>query len=483
VSENPVVHSDITIVGAGFAGLGLALELAGSGADFTILERASSVGGTWRDNVYPGVACDIPAHLYSLAAFPNPQWSGVFAPGAEIRAYLERLGQRFGDELELNTALLDARWDDDRMLWQLDTSTGPRTSRILVLACGRLAEPFVPAIPGLTTFPGELFHSARWRPDVDLAGKRVAVVGSGASAVQLLPHVADVAAEVVLFQRSAPYVIPREERAYSEAERALFERDGGEISRLRDRLFWDAEEAFAQRSGDPERTEAARTRALDHLHAQVRDEALRRQLTPAYEVGCKRVLISNDFYPALTRDSVSLEPSPIVAIDGSVASGASGAAHEVDVIIFATGFHTAEQPYAHAVHGRTGSLAEHWAGGMRAYASTAVAGFPNMFVLDGPNAGLGHNSAVHMIESQIAFVRDALSRDGVLEVGQSAEDEWTAMIDDRAAGTVWTSGGCESWYVDPRNGRLTLLWPGFAHEFRARLRDAASVFDITTHSA
>jgi len=303
-------------------------------------------------------------------------------------------------------------------------------------------------------------------------------VGSGASAVQLMPRIAELAAHVTVFQRSAPYVVPRADREYTDAERGLFAKDPSEISRLRSQLFWEAEEGFAERAGDPSRTEAARDRALAHLAAGVADPRLRELLTPDYEIGCKRVLISNDYYPAFERYGVSLVTSPIAAVDGGTAIGADGSEHDVDVIVFATGFLAAEQPYAAHVRGRDESLAEHWAGGMRAYASTMVAGFPQLFVLDGPNAGLGHNSAIHMIESQIEFVLNALAPGGALEVSPAAEDAWTRQLDARAEGTVWTAGGCESWYVDPRNGRLTLLWPGFAHDFRGALAEAAALLAL-----
>ncbi|HWH25453.1 MAG TPA: NAD(P)/FAD-dependent oxidoreductase [Pseudolysinimonas sp.] len=467
-------HTDVAIVGAGFAGIGLAIRLQRSGlTDFTVFERADAVGGTWRDNSYPGVACDIPAHLYSLSFHSNPEWSHVFAQGHEIRDYLEGAADEVRSRIRLNTPVHDMEWDDARQLWVLTTPTGIRTARVMVLACGRLADPFIPRIDGLAGFPGEMFHSARWNHEVDFAGKRVAVVGSGASAVQLMPHIAEVAKHVTVFQRSAPYVVPRADREYSDAERGLFAKDPDEIPRLRSALFWAAEEGFAERAGDPRRTEAARARALAHLEANIADPRLRELLTPDYEIGCKRILISNDYYPAFERHGVTLVPSPIKSVDGSSVVGADGTAHEVDVIVFATGFLSAEQPYATRVRGRDETLAEHWKRGMRAYATTMVAGFPQMFVLDGPNSGLGHNSAVHMIESQIDFVLRALASGGALNVSPAAEQEWTERLDSRADGTVWTAGGCESWYVDPRNGRLALLWPGFAHEFRKALRDAA----------
>jgi cation diffusion facilitator CzcD-associated flavoprotein CzcO len=474
MSQSAVPHTDIAIVGAGFAGIGLALRLQRSGqTDFTVFERAGAVGGTWRDNTYPGVACDIPAHLYSLSFETNPDWTHVFAQGHEIRDYLERAADEVRAHIRLDTPVLDMEWDDARTVWMLDTPSGPHTARVLVLACGRLADPAIPAIRGLEGFTGEMFHSARWNHDVDLVGKRVAVVGSGASAVQLMPRIAEAAEHVTLFQRSAPYVVPRADRAYTDAERGLFAKDPAEIARLRSELFWAAEEGFAERAGDPSRTEAARARALAHLASSVTDQTLRELLTPDYEIGCKRVLISNDYYPAFERYGVSLVPSPISAVEAGSAIGADGSAHEVDVIIFATGFLSAEQPYAAHVRGRDATLSEHWAGGMRAYASTMVAGFPQLFVLDGPNAGLGHNSAVHMIESQIDFVMKVLAAGGEIEVSAASEQSWTDSLDAQAESTVWTTGGCDSWYVDPRNGRLILLWPGFAHTFRRALEDAA----------
>ena len=473
-------HTDVAIVGAGFAGIGLAVRLQRSGhTDFTVFERAGAVGGTWRDNTYPGVACDIPAHLYSLSFAPHPGWSQLFAAGHEIRGYLERVADEVRPRIRLNTPLLDMSWDDARGLWNLQTPAGSSTARVLVLACGRLADPYIPNIDALESFTGELFHSARWNHDVDLADQRVAVVGSGASAVQLMPRIAERAAHVTVFQRSAPYVVPRADRAYTDAERGLFAKDPAEIARHRSELFWAAEEGFAERAGDPARTAEARRRALAHLEANVADPRLRELLTPDYEIGCKRVLISNDYYPAFERYAVDLVPSPIVSVDGSTAFGADGSAHDVDVIVFATGFLAAEQPYAPRVRGRDETLAEHWADGMRAYASTMVAGFPQLFVLDGPNAGLGHNSAIHMIESQIDFVLTALEASAVLEVSPAAEHAWTEQLDARAESTVWTAGGCESWYVDPRNGRLTLLWPGFAHEFRRELAAAAELLSVT----
>ena len=468
---------DVAIVGAGFAGLGLGIRLKRQGVtSFLIFERANAVGGTWRDNTYPGVACDVPSHLYSWSFLPNPRWSSFFSDGAEIRDYLVAGANEegLGDHLRLGTDVDAMTWDESRSRWALHTSRGEFTARTLVLACGRLTEPRVPDVPGLDTFRGPLFHSARWDHDAELSGKRVAVVGSGASAIQIVPRVAEIARELVVLQRSAPYVIPREEHHYTQAEQALFEQDPEGLARLRSTLFWTAEEAYAQRAGVSAAVEAARRRALDHLAAQVPDPELRAKLTPHYEIGCKRVLISNEYYPALTRPTVTVEPSALEAVNGNTLVTANGAQHEVDAVIFATGFHAAQQPYARIVRGVGDELlARHWARGMTAYASTVVSGFPNLFVVNGPNAGLGHNSAIYMIETQLDYILGALGHleadaDLVLDVSREAEDEYTALIDELSASTVWMTGGCESWYRDGRTGRLTLLWPGYAHTFRER---------------
>lgn len=475
-------HVRVAIIGAGFAGIGAAIALRDSGErDFLILERAESVGGTWRDNRYPGVACDVPSHLYSYSFLPNPDWSGVFASGGEIHEYLESAVHTEGleEHLRLNTAMTGLDWDDEWAVWRVATSAGSYTADAVILAAGRLTEPRIPELPGIETFRGELFHSARWRDDVELAGKRVAVIGTGASAVQLVPRLADAVrageaeGSVTVFQRSAPWIVPRPDRDYTDAERAEFSADPTAIERLRSAQFWEGEAMFAARAGDPAAVADARTEALEHLERQVPDPALRALLTPDYEIGCKRRLISSDYYPALSSGAVALEASALASIDQGVLVAANGARHEADVIVFATGFESTEQPYATLIRGVGGTtLAEHWRRGMTAFASTSVHGFPNLFVINGPNAGLGHNSAVYMIETQLQYVLGALGHldefGGVLDVTARAERAYTRMIDRMAAPTVWLTGGCDSWYVDPRSGRLTLLWPGSAHEFRER---------------
>ena len=463
---------DVAIVGAGFAGLGMALALRDAGHEsFVLLERAAGVGGTWRENVYPGVACDVPAHLYGFENRPNPDWSGLYARGDEIQGYLGSVAAEFSQQIRTHAPLLRAAWDG--AAWQLDVGgrhSGRIEARALVVACGRLTEPKVPDIAGLQSFPGPMFHSARWDHTVPLDGARVAVVGTGASAVQLVPALAARGAAVTLFQRTPAWIVPRGARRYTDAEREAFAADPTALESLRAALYDEGEARYASRSGDAEAAASAREVALAHLAAQVADPALRAALTPAYAFGCKRVLLSDDFYPTLASGAVTLEPSALHAVEGSTLIAASGARHDADVLVLATGFEAAQQPYAQLIEGDGGvTLAEHWGRGMTSYASTLVSGFPHLYVLNGPNASLGHNSAVLMMEAQARFVARCLGTRGTIAVSPELEAAYSAEIDARAATTPWIAGGCRNWYVDERSGRLTLLWPGTVTEFRALL--------------
>ncbi len=469
-------HRAVIVVGAGFAGLAAVMALRRAGIDdVLIVERAASLGGTWRDNTYPGVACDIPSHLYGFADHPNPDWSGVYATGAEIERYLQHVAAQERIAPRLRSPLAHARWDAAAERWRIGLG-GPDpvelTADALVLACGRLTAPRLPTVPGLDEFAGPVFHSARWRHDVDLAGARVAVVGTGASAVQLVPELARTA-EVVLFQRTPAWIVPRAARAYTPAERRRFRQHPHQLAALRSALLAEGEARFASRSGDAAAAAAARDVALAHLHAQVADPALRARLTPDYAFGCKRVLLSDDFYPALADGTVTLEPSALAAVERHRVVAEGGARHAADVLVLATGFTATTQPYAALVTGEHGTLAEHWAHGMTSFGSTVVTGFPNLFVLDGPNASLGHDSSVLMIEEQAGYLARTLARRaGVLRVDPEAERAYTAEIDRAAASTPWLAGGCRNWYVDERSGRLTLLWPGTVSAFRQRLAQA-----------
>ncbi|MBB2975759.1 cation diffusion facilitator CzcD-associated flavoprotein CzcO [Microbacterium endophyticum] len=471
---------DELIVGAGFAGIGMALQLRRAGRNnFAIIERGASVGGTWRDNTYPGVACDVPSHLYGFASHPNPEWSALFATGDEIHGYLQKVvrDERLDEQLLLNTTLTSARWDAARSLWVVSTSgdaPGVIEAHALVLACGRLTEPVIPDIPGLETFTGPLFHSARWDHSAELAGKRVAVVGTGASAVQLVPELAGTAAHVTVFQRTAPWIVPRDARRYSAEELATFRDDPKALARLREELYSEGEARYAARSGDAAAAADATALADAHREKHVADPALRAALRPSYAFGCKRVLLSDDYYPAVASDAVTVEASALESVSGRTLVAASGERYDADIVVLATGFAAAQQPYAHLITGETGqTLAEHWSSGMTSFASTVVSGFPQLFVLNGPNASLGHNSSVLMAEAQAEYVTQCLDRapalGGIVRVRPEAETTYSAEIDAAAAPTPWLGGGCHNWYVDDRSGRLTLLWPGTVQAFRDML--------------
>ncbi len=469
------VEVDVVIVGAGFAGIGMATQLARRAREsFVVIERADAVGGTWRDNTYPGIACDIPAHLYSFSFRPPADWATLYPSGAEIQRYLQQTvdDEGLGGHIRLRCALDDARWDDAAARWVLATGTGVIRARVLVMAVGRLSEPHTPAVEDLESFTGTVMHTAGWRDGILSGGERIGVVGTGASAVQVIPHLAQGADELVVFSRTPPYVVPREDRRFTDAERAEL-RVPERAQARRDELLLDADKAFRQRLGLRPDIDDIRARALGHLHRQVGDPALRAALTPDYEIGCKRILLSDDFYPTLQKPNVVFEASALDSVAESKAQAVSGNTYDLDVLVMATGFEATRPPAAARIRGRDArSLDEHWADGMVSYASTAVSGFPNMFVLDGPNAALGHNSAIYMIETQLDYVVGALdflahSDSRSLEVTAEAEAGYTREIDERSASTVWLTG-CNSWYVDPRSGRLTLLWPGTAVSFRER---------------
>lgn len=474
---------DVAVIGAGVAGLAAAIRLRRRDREtFVVLERGDDVGGTWRDNTYPGVACDVPAPLYAYTFRPQPAWTHRYARGAQVQEYLRSSAREEGlaPHLRLRTDVLDATWDDDAGRWRVTAATPDGelrvTVRVLVTAVGRLAEPRRPGVPGLEGFEGPVVHTARWDHDLDLRGLRVGVVGTGASAVQVVPQLAGVAEQVVVFQRSAPWVVPRRDAEVPPAERRALERDPAAVVALRSELLAELDGGIAARRRERPALDALRSRALAHLASQVPDGPLRRALTPSYEVGCKRVLLSDDYYPALARDDVALEPSALARVEGRTAVAGSGARHQLDALVLATGFTTTRPPIAERLHGRGGrSLAQRWAGGMGAYASTAVPGFPALFLLGGPHAVLGHSSAIDLLEAQVDHVLGALDHlagagagAAPLEVSDAAEAGYLRDVDALAAGTVWDDGGCTSWYRDDRSGRLALLWPASVAEFRAR---------------
>ncbi|MCU1693865.1 MAG: cyclohexanone monooxygenase [Frankiales bacterium] len=466
-------RTGVLVVGTGFAGLGTAIALRRSGrTDFVVLERAHDVGGTWRDNSYPGCACDVPSHLYSFSFAPNPSWSRAFSPQPEIEAYLQRTAREHGvlPHVRFGTELLSARWDGDG--WEVETSRGSLRADVLVLGTGGLSEPSVPDVPGLADFRGTVFHSATWDHDHDLTGERVAVIGTGASAIQFVPHVQQRAAHLTLFQRTAPWVMPRRDRPISKAEQALF-RALPAAQKVNRASIWTLRESWLIGfTKQPAVMKAGEAVAKRHLHRAVKDPVLREKLTPRYTLGCKRVLLSNDYYPALAQDNVDVVTEGIDHVEAGAVVTKDGVRHEVDTIVLGTGFQVTDPPVAHRVTGRDGrTLAETWrAQGMAAHHGVTVAGFPNLFFLVGPNTGLGHTSIVVMIEAQLRYLVSALDQVqargiAAIEPRQDVQDAWNDRLQAELQGTVWNTGGCSSWYLD-RNGRNTTLWPTFTSTYR-----------------
>jgi cation diffusion facilitator CzcD-associated flavoprotein CzcO len=476
-------HVRVAIVGTGFSGLGMAIQLKQHGYDdFIILEQASEVGGTWRDNTYPGCACDIPSHLYSFSFALNPEWSRKYSPQEEIWAYLRRCTERFAIEphIRWNCTLLQARWNEAEQQWHLTTTRGQLTAAVLILGQGPLSEPSLPAIPGIEEFQGTLFHSAQWRHDYDLVGKRVAVIGTGASAVQFLPQIHPKVAHLTLFQRTPAWILPRLDQPVPAWRQHLFRLLPITQRLARARIYLRQELLALGFVYKTDLLKNAERLAKRHLYSQIQDPVLREKLTPHYAMGCKRIVLSDDFYPALIQPNVEVVTERIREVRDHHILTEDGREREVDAIICGTGFHVTDTQIPRCVYGRTGfSLAETWQGGISAYLGTTVAGFPNLFLLIGPNTGLGHNSMVYMIESQVAYILDCLrvmDRRHVqaVEVRSEIQEAFNRSIQERLQRTVWASG-CASWYLDARGCNPT-IWPGFTFTFRRKTRhfDASS---------
>jgi cation diffusion facilitator CzcD-associated flavoprotein CzcO len=476
VGEDPT-HLRVAIVGGGFGGLGAAIRLSQRGVrDFLVFERADDLGGTWRDNAYPGCACDVPSHLYSFSFAPNPRWTRSFSSQPEIWEYLRDCARRFGilPRLRLGHEVRQLAWDQARRRWQVRTSRGTWTADVVVAATGPLSEPKVPALPGLGSFQGAAFHSARWDHGLDLRGRQVAVVGTGASAIQFVPEIQPRVARLRVFQRTAPWVLPRRDRDLSAAERWLY-RTVPAAQRLARSSIYLAREGFTAGFLHPRVMRLTQRLALRHLHRSVVDPELRARLTPDYTLGCKRVLLSNDYLPALTRQNVELVTAGIREVRPHGILTDDGVEHAADTIIFGTGFHVTDPPVGELALGRDGrTLAEVWQGSPKAHLGVTVAGFPNLFLLLGPNTGLGSTSVVLMIEAQIEYLLRALEflrANGVaaVEPRPEVQQAYVAEVDGRMRPTVWSAGGCASWYMD-RTGRVSALWPGLTLTYRRRLR-------------
>jgi cyclohexanone monooxygenase len=480
----PIPHVRVGILGAGFGGLGTAIRLAQRGDDdFLVFERAADVGGTWWANTYPGCQCDIPSHLYSFSFAPNPNWTRTYPKQPELRDYLRATAEKFGiyDRIRLNTEVTDASWDEDASVWRITTSQGDYTADFVVAAPGPLSGPVIPDLPGIESFEGTIFHTARWNHEHDLRGERVAVVGTGASAIQAVPEIAEDVAHLDVIQRTPPWVVPHRDRPITRVERFLYKTFPPLQRLVRAGVYVSRELLVPGLVYRPQILKLVEKMARKHISEQVPDPELRAKVTPSYTIGCKRILPSNKWYPALGRENVELVTDAIAEIRPNGYVTTDGTLHEVDTIIFATGFYVTDIPLANVVAGTDGKrLAEVWHRSPQAYRGAAVAGFPNLFLLVGPNVGLGHNSIVFMIEAQITYVLDALDQmrargAGRVEVRADAQAAYNDRLQSKLGPTVWNTGGCASWYIDAE-GKNTTIWPDFTFRFwqQTRAFDAAA---------
>lgn len=477
-------HVRIAIAGSGFGGIGLGIRLLQSGIDdFAIFERADDVGGVWRDNTYPGCACDVESHLYSFSFAPNPSWTRAYSPAAEIWQYLRDCAVRFGvrPHIRFGHEIREAAWDAAAQRWVLETSRGRFTADFFVAAVGALSEPAMPSLPGLETFRGRVFHSARWDHSFALDGKSVAVVGTGASAIQFVPQIQPRVGKLHLFQRTPPWIVPRNDFAFSEKTKARFRRWPLLQRLLRAEIFL-RRELFAIPFLHTRLARVAERLVRRHLDKTIADPVLRAKLTPSYRLGCKRILVSDDYLPSLTQPNVDVITDAIAAVTPTGIVTRDGRERAVDAIICGTGFHVTDMPMARHVRGRDGrSLEDVWGGSMHAHLGTTVHGFPNFFFLLGPNTGLGHTSVILMIEHQIEHLLGALAHLATKELATleptvEAQSAWLSYVDGRMRSTVWTTGGCASWYLD-RTGRNSTLWPGYTFTFGRRV----AKFDATEY--
>ncbi|MEU1996159.1 NAD(P)/FAD-dependent oxidoreductase [Nocardia gamkensis] len=479
-------HARTIIIGSGFAGLGLAIRLTQQGRnDFLVLERGSDVGGTWRDNTYPGAACDVPSHLYSYSFALNPDWSRSFSKQGEIQQYIQDVSKRYDvrDKHVFGCDVTSARWNTETALWEIESSKGSFTADTVVSAVGALCEPALPDIKGINDFEGETFHSARWNHDADLTGKRVAIIGTGASAIQIVPAIAAKVGHLDVYQRTAPWLLPRLDRPYTKAERLAFKHVPGLQRLSRAAIYAARETQVVGLAKVPALMQVFEAIAKAKLRYEIRDPQLRAKVTPNFRIGCKRMLISNDYYPALARPNVDVVTDGIAEVRANSIVTEDGTEREIDALIVATGFHVTDSPTYETIFGRDGrTLSEVFDEiGQQGYKGSTIANFPNMFFLLGPNVGLGHTSMVYMIESQINYVADALATIDRLdlrtvEVRRDVQDAYNKDLQAKLAGSVWLTGGCSSWYLD-KHGNNTTLWPDFTFEFRRLTR----TFDVSAY--
>lgn len=469
----------VLVVGAGFAGIAAVAKILDDDpkADVVVIERADDVGGTWRDNTYPGCACDVPTSLYSFSFAPSPDWTHTFARQPEIHRYLRGVVDNMGVHHRIFTEceLISAKWDAAEDVWHVETSRGSITARVLVAATGALSTPKLPSVPGIDTFAGTMFHSATWNHDHDLTGERVAVIGTGASAVQFVPEIVDRTQRLTVFQRTPAWVVPRLDRTLGKLEKAMYRRYPASQKLVRGIIYGYREAYVSALAHHPWVLPLVSNVAKFHLRRQVESPAKRAALTPDFMLGCKRILLSNDWLKSLDRDDVDLVDSGLTEITDNSVIDAKGNAYQVDTIIFATGFTPTEPPVSHMLYGAGGhTLAQQWAGSPNAYRGTTVHGFPNLFLMYGPNTNLGHSSIVYMLESQANYLVSALRQMrehaiASVDVAEDAQRHYNSWIHDSLSGTVWNAGGCSSWYLDSE-GRNPVMWPTYTFTFRNSTR-------------
>ena len=476
---NPThTHVHTAIIGAGFGGIGAAMRLKDSGdSDFLVFERATDIGGTWQANTYPGAQCDIPSVLYSYSFAPNPDWTRLYPLQRELKSYIERCVEDSGvrPHIRLGHEVTDASWDDLAQVWRIAAGGHQFTATVLIVATGPFSEPSIPDLPGLENFSGPAFHSAQWRHDIDLRGKAVGVIGTGASAVQFIPQIQPDVAKLVVFQRTPTWILPHPDRPVGSAVRSVF-RTAPLVQRLARSAVSLVQEAMVPGLVHlPALLQPMAAAGMWHLRRQVRDENLREKLTPQYAFGCKRPTFSNTYYPALAADNTVVETAAIRRVTADGIETAEGNKHRLDAIVFGTGFKLAHNEGFTRIHGRDGrSLAEVWAGGeMKAHLGTVIPGFPNLFMILGPNSVV-YTSQIVTIEAQLDFALDAIAQMRrrqirSIDVSDETLDNFVEHVDRRLADSVWNSGGCQSYYLSP-SGRNYTFWPGFVFTFRQRMR-------------
>ena len=482
-----MTHTRVAIIGAGFSGIGMAGRLLKDGVtDFAVYERADEVGGTWRDNTYPGCQCDIPSVLYSYSFMPNPDWTRAYPLQEEIREYLKRCARELGvmPHIEFGVEGQGAQWDDEERIWRLQTSAGERTANVLIGGMGGLTEPQYPDIEGLDSFEGTMFHSSRWDHEHDLDSERVAVIGTGASSIQFVPEIQPEVGKLTLFQRTPAWVLPDPDRRLGERERNLYRSFPAAQRAMRALTYLSLEATVVGTIVDRRLIKWGEAIGRRHIANQVADPELRAKLTPSYTLGCKRITLSNKYYRALTQPNAEVVTDAITEVRPHSVVTADGSEREVDTIILGTGFKVFDNPGMAMIRGRDGrSLLDQWEGSPRAYLGTAVPGFPNLFFIVGPNSAGGFNSIIFTSEAHINYAASCLremDRQGVetVEVKPEVYEAFNRDTERRLAGSVWNEGGCASWYLD-ENGRNGVWWP----TFMARLWQRTRRFDAGNYLA